>query len=162
MPARRPVLAGLGSALRVPGFGRLLAVFAVNGIAAAIPSATVLFFVADVLGATTFAGAFLVLYFAAAAASLPLWVRVSQRIGKLRAWLAGMGLAVAVFGWAATIGQGDLLAYGAICVLSGMALGADSACRPRCSPTCWRGRGTTRSSAVATRMRAPASAGGTS
>jgi len=130
VPARRPVLAGLGSALRVPGFGRLLAVFAVNGIAAAIPSATVLFFVADVLGATTFAGAFLVLYFAAAAASLPLWVRVSQRVGKLRAWLAGMGLAVAVFGWAATIGQGDLLAYGAICVLSGMALGADLSLPP--------------------------------
>lgn len=129
-PARRPVLAGLGAALRVPGFGRLLAVFAVNGIAAAIPSATVLFFVADVLGATAFAGAFLVLYFAAAAASLPLWVRISQRVGKLRAWLAGMGLAVVVFGWAATIGQGDLLAYGAICVLSGVALGADLSLPP--------------------------------
>jgi Na+/melibiose symporter-like transporter len=41
-----------------------------------------------------------------------------------------MGLAVAVFGWAATIGQGDLLAYGAICVLSGMALGADLSLPP--------------------------------
>ena len=103
----------------------LFAVFAANGIAAAIPSATVLFFVADVLQAAELAGLFLVLYFVAAAASLPLWVRVSQHIGKLRAWLASMVLAVAVFAWAGLLGGGDLVAYGLICVLSGLALGAD-------------------------------------
>ena len=54
---------------------------------------------ADVLQAAELAGLFLVLYFVAAAASLPLWVRVSQHIGKLRAWLASMVLAVAVFAW---------------------------------------------------------------
>jgi len=124
-PSRRPVLAGLGAAMRVPGFAHLLAVFAVNGIAAAVPSATVLFFVADVLEASAQAGLFLVLYFVAAAVSLPLWVAVSRCIGKSRSWLAGMVLAVAVFGWAANIAAGDVLAYGVICVLSGVALGAD-------------------------------------
>ncbi|MCK6408787.1 MAG: MFS transporter [Thauera sp.] len=125
-----PVWAGLRAALGEPAFARLLAVFAANGIAAAIPSATVLFFVADVLQAAELAGLFLVLYFVAAAASLPIWLRVSQRIGKLRAWLASMGLAVAVFAWAGLLGSGDLVAYGLICVLSGLALGADLALPP--------------------------------
>ncbi len=125
-----PVWTGLRAALGEPAFARLLAVFAANGIAAAIPSATVLFFVADVLQAAELAGLFLVLYFVAAAASLPLWVRVSQRVGKLRAWLASMVLAVAVFAWAGLLGGGDLLAYGLICVLSGLALGADLSLPP--------------------------------
>lgn len=135
VPPRRPggaapVWRGLGAALRAPAFARLLAVFAANGIAAAIPSATVLFFVADVLQAEALAGAFLALYFAAAAASLPLWVKVSRRVGKLRAWLAGMVLAVAVFAWAGLLGSGDVMAYGVICVLSGAALGADLSVPP--------------------------------
>ena len=122
--------AGLRAALGEPAFARLLAVFAANGIAAAIPSATVLFFVADVLQAEALAGAFLALYFLAAAAGLPVWTRLSQRVGKLRAWLAGMALAVAVFAWAGLLGSGDLVAYACICVLSGLALGADLALPP--------------------------------
>lgn len=119
------VVRGLGAALACRPFARLLAVFAANGIAAAIPSATVLFFVADVLGAAPWSGLFLVLYFVAAAASLAGWVRLARRLGKLRAWLVGMGLAVAAFVWAGLLGSGDVLAFGLICVLSGIALGAD-------------------------------------
>ena len=128
-PVSRP-WSGLRAALRDVAFSRLLAVFAVNGIAAAIPSATVLFFVADVLDASHLAGGFLVLYFAAAGAGLPLWVRLSRWIGKLRAWLTGMVLAVLVFAWAGTLGSGDVLAYAVICVLSGIALGADLSLPP--------------------------------
>lgn len=123
-------LASLPAALRDGGFVRLLGVFALNGIAAAVPSATVLFFVADVLQAAELAGLFLALYFVAAACSLPLWVAAARRLGKLRAWLAGMGLAVAVFAWAGLLGAGDTWAYGLICGLSGMALGADLALPP--------------------------------
>lgn len=119
------VVRGLGAALACRPFARLLAVFAANGIAAAIPSATVLFFVADVLGAAPWSGLFLVLYFVAAAASLAGWVRLARHLGKLRAWLVGMGLAVAAFVWAGLLGSGDVLAFGLICVLSGIALGAD-------------------------------------
>lgn len=124
------LFAGLAAAFKVGGFAPLLTVFAANGIAAAIPSATVLFFVADVLDAADVAGVFLLLYFLAAAASLPLWLALSRRLGKLRAWLGGMVLAVGVFGWAATIGSGDLFAFGVICVLSGVALGADLSLPP--------------------------------
>lgn len=77
------------------------------------------------LGAERLAGGFLVLYFVAGAAGLPLWVRIAARVGKLRAWFGAMLLSVLVFGWAATLGAGDLAAYAVICVLSGFALGAD-------------------------------------
>ncbi len=123
-------LGSLPAALRDGNFVRLLGVFAVNGIAAAVPSATVLFFVADVLRAAELAGLFLAIYFLAAACSLPLWVAAARRLGKLRAWLAGMGLAVLVFAWAGLLGAGDSRAYGLICVLSGFALGADLALPP--------------------------------
>lgn len=121
---------GLRGAVGHRPFVLLLLVFAANGIASAIPATTVLFFVADVLGAEAWSGGFLVLYFVAGAASLPLWVRISGRIGKLRAWMVSMLLAMLVFVWAWTLGVGDVWAFGLICVLSGAALGADLALPP--------------------------------
>jgi Na+/melibiose symporter-like transporter len=121
------VAAALAGPLANRAFRRLLAVFVPSGIAAAIPSTLVLFFVADVLQAERYAGAFLVVYFLAGAAGMPLWVFLARRIGKRRAWLAGMALAVASFVWAFALGPGDLVAFGAICALSGLALGADLA-----------------------------------
>lgn len=124
--AERP-WAGLRLALAERPFALLLGVFAVNGVAAAIPASTVLFFVADVVQREDLSGLFLALYFVAGAVGLPLWVRLASRIGKPLAWLAGMGLAVLVFAWAGRLGAGDAWAFGLICVLSGLALGADLA-----------------------------------
>ncbi|MBA4742423.1 MAG: MFS transporter [Azoarcus sp.] len=128
--ATAPLFAALRAALSHRPFAWMLAVFAASGIAAAIPATTVLFFVADVLDAAALEGLFLGLYFVAGAASLPLWVRVAARVGKVRAWLAAMLLSVAVFAWAAMLGSGDVVAYAVICVLSGAALGADLALPP--------------------------------
>ncbi|NSL56500.1 MFS transporter [Uliginosibacterium aquaticum] len=120
----------LHAALRSLRFRRLLAVFALSGIAAAIPASLLLFFVADVLQAEAQSGAFLAIYFVAGAAGLPLWVWLARRRGKIFAWGCGMLLAVGVFGWAATLGAGEVLAFGLICALSGIALGADLALPP--------------------------------
>lgn len=107
-------------------FRRLLLVFVLNGIASAVPATLVLFFVQDRLQATTaMEPVFLGSYFLAAALSMPLWLAAVRRFGLAHSWLAGMGLAVAVFVWAATLGVGDGLLFIAICVLSGAALGAD-------------------------------------
>jgi Na+/melibiose symporter-like transporter len=121
------LLAALAAPLANAGFRRLLAVFMLSGVAAAVPSTLVLFFIADVLQAAHLAGLFLVLYFLAGAAGIPLWVGLARRIGKSSAWLAGMLLAVVAFVWAYALGPGDVVAFGAICVLSGIALGADLA-----------------------------------
>lgn len=108
-----------------PAFRRLLLVYLVNGIASAVPATLVLFFIRDRLQATALEPLFLVAYFAAGAASIPLWVRAVRRFGLARCWLAGMLLAIAVFAWAARLGAGDVVAYGLVCVASGIALGAD-------------------------------------
>jgi GPH family glycoside/pentoside/hexuronide:cation symporter len=111
-------------------FRRLLLVFMLNGIAAAIPATLVLFFIADVLNAESQQGTFLALYFVAGAAGMPLWVKLSARIGKPYAWLTAMALAIGAFVWASRLGAGDVTAFAIICVLSGIALGADLALPP--------------------------------
>lgn len=128
--AMQRVLPSLWAALAHRPFLLLLAVFCANGVAAAIPASTVLFFVADVLEAPGLSGLFLVLYFVAGAASLPLWVRLSKRVGKVRAWFGSMLLAIVSFVWAYSLGAGDTFAFALICVASGAALGADLALPP--------------------------------
>jgi Na+/melibiose symporter-like transporter len=111
--------------LAMPAFRRLLTIYLVNGIASAIPATLVLFFIRDRLEAPAYAPLFLASYFAAGALSIPLWVRMVARFGLARCWFAGMLLAIAVFAWAALLGPGDVTAFTLVCVLSGIALGAD-------------------------------------
>ena len=106
-------------------FRRLLAVFMLNGIASAIPATLVLFFVRDRLQAAHAEPLFLGAYFAAAALSIPLWVRTVHWLGLARAWLAGMGLAMTAFAFVLALGAGDLAGFLAVCIASGIALGAD-------------------------------------
>jgi len=116
--------------LRDRQFRWLLAVFAVNGIAAAIPATLFMFFASDGLQLPEYAGLFLVLYFLAAALALPVWAKLASSIGEANAWLAGMLLAVSAFVWTAQLDSGALVAFAVICVLSGAALGADLALPP--------------------------------
>jgi Na+/melibiose symporter-like transporter len=71
----------------------LLLVFMLNGLASAVPATLVLFFVQDRLQASkAMEPLFLGLYFAAGALSFPLWPKVIDRTGLLKAWALGMGL----------------------------------------------------------------------
>jgi GPH family glycoside/pentoside/hexuronide:cation symporter len=116
--------------LRERQFRWLLAVFAVNGIAAAIPATLFMFFASDGLQLPEYAGMFLVLYFFAAALALPAWAKLAVHVGEANAWLAGMLLAVSAFVWTAQLESGALVSFAVICVLSGAALGADLALPP--------------------------------
>lgn len=117
----------LRGALADPAFRRLLWVFVANGIAAALPATLFLFFVADVLLSEKSSGPLLALYFIAGAASLPLWVRLAAKFGRVRAWGMAMLLAMFAFAGAGLLGPGDLWAFALICLASGLALGADLA-----------------------------------
>ena len=111
-----------------PAFRRLLAVFMLNGIASAIPATLVLFFIQDRLQAPPAQEPmFLAAYFVCAALSIPLWLRAVAHWGLARTWLAGMGLAMAVFLWTALLGAGDIAPFLLVCALSGVALGTDLA-----------------------------------
>jgi Na+/melibiose symporter-like transporter len=111
-------------------FRWLFAVLMANGIAASIPATLFLFFVKDRLQLASYAGLFLAVYFIAAAASMPIWVKLAQRFGEARAWLIAMLLSALVFVWACCVPAGAALTFGIICVLSGLALGADLALPP--------------------------------
>ena len=129
---RRTGPAPAGGALWLPwrsrAFRRLLAVFMLGGIASAVPATLVLFFIQDRLQAPqALEPLFLGSYFLAAALSIPLWLAVVRHLGLARTWLAGMGLAVAVFAWAAQLGAGHTVAFALVCALSGVALGTDLA-----------------------------------
>jgi len=113
-----------------PGFRPLLWIFVMNGIAASIPATLVLFFIEDVIQRPDLTAQFLIAYFAAGAAGMPLWVRLSASIGKGRAWFCGMILSIAAFIWAFLLGAGDATAFFVICVMSGLGLGADLALPP--------------------------------
>ena len=127
---RRFMFADMAAPLRDPLFRRLLATFMANGIASAIPATLVLFYITDVLQAEARQGLFLALYFIAGAAGMPLWVKLSARIGKVHAWGMAMVVAIAAFVWAAFLGAGDTSAFAIVCALSGLALGADLALPP--------------------------------
>jgi Na+/melibiose symporter-like transporter len=127
--AHRPVpvdlLPSLRRALADQSFRRLLLVFVANGIAAALPATLFLFFVADVLQLESASGPLLALYFVSGAASLPLWVTLAARRGRVVAWGLAMGLSILAFAGASQLAAGDLLPFALICLASGMALGAD-------------------------------------
>ncbi|WP_300451405.1 MFS transporter [Accumulibacter sp.] len=126
-PVSQPLLPSLRRVFADPAFRRLLLVFVANGIAAALPATLFLFFVADVLRLSEASGALLALYFVAGAASLPLWVHCATRYGRVAAWLGAMGLSIVAFAGASLLGPGDLGPFAAICLASGVALGADLA-----------------------------------
>lgn len=123
--AQMPMARAKPDALANRSFRRLLAVYLLNGIASAIPATLVLFFVRDRLQAPAWEPLFLGSYFLAAALALPLWTRAVRRCGLARSWLAGMALSVVTFAGAAALGSGDTWAFLAVCVASGLALGAD-------------------------------------
>lgn len=106
-------------------FRRLLAAYFVNSLANGLPATLFLFFVADRLGARDAAGPLLVLYFICGVAGVPFWLWLARRTSKHRAWAVGMLLACAAFAVAPFLGPGQIAAFAAVCVVTGLALGAD-------------------------------------
>ncbi|MFM7631470.1 MAG: MFS transporter, partial [Alphaproteobacteria bacterium] len=104
---------------------KLFFVYAVSMLASSIPAVLVIFYVRDLLGAEDMTGPFLLLYFLSGALGMPLWKKISMRHGKHRAWLGSKLLAVGGFVGAFFLGAGDVWPYAVVCVVSGMALGAD-------------------------------------
>mgnify|MGYP003703491451 CR=1 FL=1 len=108
-------------------FLALLAVFIINGMASAIPATLLPFFVQETLGAPHWQPLFLVSYFLAAAAAMPLWMKLVRHWGLVRCWQLAMLGTVLTFGVVPWLGAGDTLAFWLVCVSSGIHLGADLA-----------------------------------
>lgn len=109
---------------------KLFLVYGLSVLASSIPAILVIFFVRDRLNAESYLGLFLLLYFLSGALSMPLWKSLAEKHGKYQTWLFSTLLAVASFVWAFFLGEHNSVAYGIICVSSGVALGADLALPP--------------------------------
>ncbi len=112
---------------RLPAFRQLLAVFMLNGIASAIPATLLPFFIADRLQLPHWQAPLLLAYFGAAVLGLPLWVRAAGRWGLAPTWRFGMAASVLAFAATPWLGAGDGAGFAAVCLFSGLALGADLA-----------------------------------
>lgn len=107
-------------------FVRLLSAWFLNGIANGIPAALFFIYLEHGLGAgARLVPLFILVYFAAAIVSIPLWQLCSRRIGKHRTWCWAMLGACAAFVTVPAIPEGQFAAFAAICLVTGMGLGAD-------------------------------------
>ena len=109
----------------------LLSTMGINALANAIPPTLILFFLQDYLGATpNQASGLLAAYFVAAAAAVPFWSWAAHRFRAKTVWIIAMSIAVAAFGWTLTLDQSGLMAFTAICLITGVVLGAELVCPP--------------------------------
>ena len=112
-------------------FLRLVLAWFVNGLANGIPSALFLLYLEHGLRADQGQrSAMILIYFIAAVAAIPMWLRVSARWSKHRAWCAAMILTCAAFAVVPLLAPGQVWAFGVICLLTGIGLGADLALPP--------------------------------
>lgn len=109
---------------------RLLILALVNAMPLAVSSTLFLFFVESRLAAPGWEGPLLILFFLAAAASAPGWGWAAGRWGAKPVLLSAMVLAIVSFGFALTVGAGDIWAFAAICIASGATIGADLTLMP--------------------------------
>ncbi len=104
---------------------RLLLLAFLNAAPVAVTSTLFLFFVESRLQLPGLEGPLLLVFFLSAAVAAPFWARLARRTGARPALMAGMALSILAFGFALTLGSGDLWPFVAICAASGAALGAD-------------------------------------
>lgn len=107
-------------------FVRILSAWFINGMANGIPAALFLLYLEFGLNADQTQRSVLILaYFLSGVLSIPLWLHLSRKIGKHRAWCWAMILTCAAFIWVPFLAPGDLGLFTIICVVTGMGLGAD-------------------------------------
>lgn len=126
-PAAAPVPWRQAGALLVANrpFRRLITAYLVNGVANGLPATLFLLFVAQVLDAPEMQGPLLFVYFLCGILGVPVWLALARRLGKHRAWCIAMLANCAAFAWVPLLGAGDVWPFLAICVLTGLCLGAD-------------------------------------
>jgi len=126
--ARPPRFAALADILRSnPLFRRLLTAYFINGAANGLAATLLIFFVSYRLESPDKIGPLLLLYFGAAVIGAPIWTGAARRWTKHRVWCWAMIYADLIFVWTLALGTGDWVGFAVVCVLSGLALGADLA-----------------------------------
>ncbi|WP_249777558.1 MFS transporter [Herbaspirillum robiniae] len=109
---------------------RLVWPYALNALSMAIPATLALFFIEDQLQASSMAGVFLASYFLAAAGGLPFWILLARKTSLVQSWRYAMALSILGFLGAFFLNADSAPLYFVICIITGVALGADLALPP--------------------------------
>ena len=112
-------------ALKHTGALRLLLIALTNSLPVAITATLFLFFVEDRLQLSGWAGPLLLLFFLSAGLSVPIWTAVAKKKGGRKTLLIAMPIAIFGFIWAAILSEGDIGPFVLVCIISGVAVGAD-------------------------------------
>lgn len=105
---------------------RLVTAWLANGVANGLPAICFPLYVALVLELPAAdKGIFLLAYFLAAVASVPVWIGLSRRVSKHRLWCGAMLAACLAFATVPLLSPGAGTAFLVICLATGFALGAD-------------------------------------
>ncbi|MFT5703754.1 MAG: GPH family glycoside/pentoside/hexuronide:cation symporter [Rickettsiales bacterium] len=103
-------------------------IFFLNAVSSSIPAVLILFFVENVINAKNLVGLFLILYFSGLLIGVVLWTRLSKILNnKVKTFVISILFTVFIFIWCYFLGEGDVLFYAIICVLSGIGFGGDFA-----------------------------------
>lgn len=119
----RPQRNKLKGVLRNRPFLILLISYTIGALGSNLPATLILYYVQYVLESAR-ADLFLFLYFASGILVLPIWIKVSRRVGKKNAWLASMAINTFAFTGVYFLGAGDEWGYAVLVVLSGLGFGA--------------------------------------
>ena len=97
----------------------------VNAIPVAITSTLFLFYVEYAIGSATASGPLLLLFFGAAAVSVPIWTILANKYAI--EWVLGMAMLASLVAFVVTftLGVGDIVAFAIICAVTGVLTGAD-------------------------------------
>jgi glycoside/pentoside/hexuronide:cation symporter, GPH family len=106
-------------------FRRLIAAYLLNGLANGLPATLFFFFVTHRLELPAQAGELLFVYFLCGIVGVPGWLAMSRARGKHGTWIVAMLANCVIFAAVVLLGPGDYWPFLAICVLSGLCLGAD-------------------------------------
>ncbi|SCA56555.1 Major facilitator superfamily transporter [Candidatus Terasakiella magnetica] len=118
-------------------FLRVLSAWFLNGLANGLPAVCLPLFLTYILGATEETKAnLLFVYFLFAILGIPLWLSLAKRFSKHKVWCISMLGACVVFAGVPFLGIGDVIAFGIICALTGLALGSDLSLPPSIQADC--------------------------
>ena len=140
----RPTLnpyAGIVATLRNPHFRILLTAFTFSGLAAAVPAVLVIYVSVYIIGTPQWWvdsvpgwmptwSYYLLLYFSSAVASLPVWNRVGEKIGKRATWGIAVTLATVTSAACFWLSDGSIGYFSVILVLGGISFGNYQALPP--------------------------------
>lgn len=111
---------------RLKKLQKFFVVFFFNSVASSIPASLITFFVIKVLNLENYIGLFLIIYFCGLIFGIIFWSFLSKKLNnKLKAWLISSIATILVFPFCFFLGEGDLVFYALICLISGFTFGGD-------------------------------------